>query len=108
MILWSISDLRRVAQLSPEPGADETSSEQVRDDVPVVRDRAEGHSAGPERQGGCHHHKAHRLVQNDGFEHGNTKGSDQQREPEFRAAEPYRSAERADQGTTAKRGKAPS
>ena len=85
-----------------------TSGEEVCDDVPVVRDRAEGHSAGPERQGGCHYHKAHRLVQNDGLEGGKTESSNEQREPEFRAPEPDRSAERADKGTTAERGQAPS
>ena len=58
--------------------------------------RRERHRCGPKRQRGSDNDQTHRLVEDHRLESGKPKCADQQRQAEFRAAQTYQAAERAD------------
>jgi hypothetical protein len=71
--------------------------------VSVSNDLPEGDGASAEQERRSNHDEADGLVEDDGFQSGEAKLADQQREPELRAPQPDQPAQRADDSAGAKR-----
>ena len=69
-----------------EPGAGEAAGEQVHRDRPVRGDLGVGQGEQPGRERSDHHDQAHRFIEDDRVQGGETEHAEQHREPEFGAA----------------------
>ena len=67
--------------------------------------RTEWHNGIAKGKGGCDDHEAHGLVEDDSPSAPETKKADEERQAKFRSAKPNKSAESADDGSTAEHSK---